>query len=208
MEYLGVSEYEAFGLEATTQATWVTAASALIDAHCRRATLGVAQYVERLRMDPGLNSLRLTYLPLAVEAPAITPIIAARGRYGIPRRGEDAIGELAFDVAQMFSLPGTWADIDSSAVDFFVETGEISLPLNPLGLWFSELEITYTAGLETVPDAVKVACAQIVRNAQSTPALNVRTGRMDRLRLDYFSDSLIDQNVKSLLAGYVAQKVG
>jgi len=208
MEYLGVSEYEAFGLDATTQAAWVTAASALIDAYCRRATLGVAQYVERLRLEPGMNTLRLTYLPLVVETPAITPIVAARGRYGIPRRGDDAVGELAFDVAQMFALPGTWTDIDVSTIDFFVETGEISLPLNPLGLWFSELELTYTAGLDTVPNAVKVACAQIVRNAQSTPALNVRTGRMDRMRLDYFSDSLIDHDVKALRAPYVAQKVG
>jgi hypothetical protein len=59
-----------------------------------------------------------------------------------------------------------------------------------------------------IPDPVKFACAQIVRNAQATPALNVRIGRVDRMRMDYFSDSLIDQNVRSMLAPYVAQKVG
>ncbi len=208
MNYLSASEYEAYGLEATTPSAWITTASALVDAHCRRITLALAQYVERLRLDPGRNTLRLSYLPLALVAPATSPIVAARGRYGIPRRGDDSSGELAFDVAQVFSLPGTWTDLDPAAVEFFAETGELALPLNPLGLWYSELEITYTAGLDVLPDAVKTACAQIVRNAQATPALNVRAGQLDRVRLDYFADTLLDQNVRALLAPYVAQKMG
>jgi len=208
MNYLSASEYEAYGLETTTPPSWVTTASALMDAHCRRTTLAVAQYVERIRIDPGRNTLRLSYLPLALVAPATSPVVAARGRYGIPRRGDDSAGELAFDAAQAFSLPGTWTDLDPSAIDFFAETGELALPLNPLGLWYSELEVTYTAGLDVLPDAVKTACAQIVRNAQATPALNVRVGRLDRVRLDYFADTLFDQNVCALLAPYVAQKVG
>jgi hypothetical protein len=47
-----------------------------------------------------------------------------------------------------------------------------------------------------------------VRNAQATPALNVRAGNLDRMHLEYFADTLIDQNVRALLAPYVAQKVG
>jgi hypothetical protein len=47
-----------------------------------------------------------------------------------------------------------------------------------------------------------------VRNAQSTPALNVRRGRLDRMYLDYFSDTLLDDTVRELLAPYVAQKAG
>ena len=55
---------------------------------------------------------------------------------------------------------------------------------------------------------MKFACAQIVRNAQATPALNVRSGKLNSMQLDYFSDSLVDQTVRTLLAPYVAQKVG
>jgi hypothetical protein len=77
-----------------------------------------------------------------------------------------------------------------------------------LELGYSEIDATYTAGLETIPHEVKVACAQIVRNAQATPALNVRSSRVDRLQLEYFSEGLLDQMVRSLLAPYVAQKVG
>ena len=88
MNYLSPTEYEGYGLEATTPTSWVSAASALMDGHCRRATLGVAQYTERLRMISGRNTFRLSYLPLTAVAPAPSPIIAARGRYAVPRRGE------------------------------------------------------------------------------------------------------------------------
>ena len=57
----------------------------------------------------------------------------------------------------------------------------MTLPVNAVGLGYSEIDLVYTAGLITIPDAVKVACAQIVRNAQATPALNVRSGKLDRM---------------------------
>jgi hypothetical protein len=208
MNYLDPTEYEAFGLEATTAAAWVSAASSVIDAHCRRPTLSVTQYVERMRIAEGRNTVRLTYTPLTSVAPASTPIVSARGRYAMPRRGEWPIDELSRDVARMFGLPGVWSAIDSLDIDVYAATGELSLPLNTLGLGFSEIEVTYTAGFDLFPDGVKTACAQIVRNAQATPALNVSDGRLDRMRLRYFSGSLLDQTSRSLLSQYVAQKVG
>jgi hypothetical protein len=208
MNYLTPSEYEDYGLEATTPAAWVTAASAVIDAHCRRATLAVAQYEERMRITAGRNTVRVTYLPLAVVAPATTPIVSARGRYAIPRRGEWPFDDLSSDVALFFGLPGTWNAVDPAGIDVYADTGELTLPVNAVGLGYSEIDLTYTAGLSTISDAVKVACGQIVRNAQATPALNVSSGRLDQMQMDYFSDSLLDQTVQSLLAPYVAQKVG
>ena len=207
MNYLAPSDYESYGLEATTPLAWVTSASALIDAHCRRTSLVVAQYTERLRIAAGRNTAQLSYLPLVPVSPAISPIVSARGRYAIPRRGETPFDDLTLNIATAFSLPGTWTDLDHSAIEVYASTGELMLPINPVGLVYSELEIVYTAGFDVLPDAVKVACAQIVRNAQATPALNVRSGQIDRLRLDYFSDTLLDQTVRILLAPYVAQKV-
>ena len=209
MNYLQPSEYEVYGLEATLPAAWVAAASSLIDAHCRRMTLGVAQYSERVRLAPGRNSARLTYLPLASVAPAVTPIVSARVRFAVPRRGEGGypLADLAHDVAQAFSLPGAWSTLDPSTLDWQAETGELNFPAHPLGLGYNEAEIAYTAGLATVPEAVKFACAQVIRNAQATPALNVRSGSIDRMHLEYFSDTLLDATVAKLLAPYVAQKV-
>ncbi len=208
MNYLLASEYAVFGLEEATDVSWVTAASAVIEAHCRRPSLGVSQYSERLRMAEDRNTLRLTYLPLAIVTPGTTPVLAARGRYIAPRHTEGPQGDLLGDVASVFALPGSWVTILPSTFDFSLDGGELSLPLNVLGLRFGELEVTYTAGLDTIPNGVKVACAQIVKNAQATPALNVQKERLDRMYLEYFSDSLVDQTVRSLLAPYVAQKVG
>ena len=208
MVYLETAEYVTYGLDATTDPSWVTAASAIIDAHCRRVTLGVNQYEERLKLPPELNTVRLNYLPLVTVTPATTPIVSLQGRYGIPRRGEWPFPELSLEFALVFALPGMWTVIDPTTIDIWMDAGELTFPVNALGLFFNEVDVTYNAGLETIPDGVKVACAQIVKNAQVTPALNVKSGKIDRLRLDYFGDTLVDDTVKSLLEPYVARKSG
>jgi hypothetical protein len=139
-------------------------------------------------------------------APATSPIVSGRGRYTVPRRGEWPYDNLRLDVALMFGMPGTWTNLDPTSIDFDPATGELTLPLNVLGLWYSEVDLVYTAGYATVPDAVKYACAQIVRNAQATPAVNVKSGHLDRLRMDYFEPDLLDATVRALLAPFVAQK--
>ncbi len=209
MNYLQPSEYAAYGLETTTDLAWVTAASAIVDAHCRRPTLAVNQYTERFRTENGRRPVRLTYLPLNPVSPATSTIVSAQARYATPRRGELEFEALGWDAAIAFGIPGTWVDLNVADLDVFPETGEVTLPVNVLGWTFTELEIVYTAGLDPFPDAVKVACAQLVKNAQATPALNVKRNVFpDRMQLMYFSDSLLDETVQSLLAPYVAQKVG
>ncbi len=206
MNYLDASEYLAYGLDATTDSSLVTAASAIIDAHCRRATLAVNQYQERIKLAPEMQTVRLSYLPLVTVAPASTPIVDLQGRYGIPRRGEWPLAELSLEFAVVFSLPGSWTKIDPSSVDIWADGGELTFPLNVLGMSFNEVDVTYNAGLATIPTNVKVACAEIVKNAQITPALNLKSGKLDRMRLDYFGDSLVDENVRSLLEPFVARK--
>lgn len=208
MNYLQASEYEEFGLEATTAPAWVTAASAILDAHCRRATLGVAQYTERLRIAAGRNCVRLTYLPLVTVEPATTAIVSARARYAPSRRGEFGVDEMAGDAASAFGLFGSWIDLKVEDLESCFDTGEVRVPANALGWQFSEVETTYTAGLDPIPNPVKVACAQVVKNAQAMPALNVRAGSLDRMRIEYFADALLDESVRVLVAAYVAQKVG
>ena len=208
MTYLTPSEYSEYGLETATPEAWVAAASSLINAHCRRATLMSATYTERKRLAAGRNTVQLTHLPLVVVAPATRAITAVRARFANPRRGEMAdVRDFPGDIALAFGLPGTWTNLDPSQCDYDATTGEVSLAANPIGLAYNEVEITYTAGFTAVPDEVKFACAQIVKNAQATPALNVRSGRVDSLQLDYFADSLLDDSVRRMLAPYVAVKL-
>ena len=73
---------------------------------------------------------------------------------------------------------------------------------------YNDVEVTYMSGVLVVPAQLKVACAQIVRNAQSTPGLNVKSSKVDTLTMQYFSGSLLDDQVKAVLRQYVAQRVG
>jgi hypothetical protein len=214
MTYLTTDQYLNFGLDPATPEFWVAAASSLIDAHCCRPSLGVFTYTERMRLTPGRHTLRLTHLPLVISAssgnasPATTPFTSVRARYADPRRGDEAmLDPLALDIVRAFGLPGTWTSLDPSQLDYDPRTGEVTLAANVLGIAYNEIEITYSAGFTTIPDAVMHACAQIVRNAQATPALNVKSGRLDQVRLDYFADSLLDDSVRTLLAPFVSTRM-
>jgi len=207
MAYLEPVDYPNYGLPAGTTADWITAATALINSYCRRPDLNVIQYIERLRVTAGSQTVRLSYLPLAPLAPATVPIVAIEGRYARPRRGE-LPGEPFAEIAWAFTLPGQWTAIDPALVDFNPATGELTLPWNVLGLPYNEVLVTYTAGLMTIGDDVKSACAQIVRNAQTTPALNASMTRIDTMQVKYFSSSLIDETVQAWLNPYVANRLG
>jgi hypothetical protein len=207
MAYLQPADYPNYGLPAGTTADWITAATALINSYCRRPDLNVIQYTERLRLTSGAQSIRLSYLPLATLGMAATPLVNVEGRYGRPRRGE-MMNEGMLEVAWAFSLPGQWTSIDPNSVDVDANTGELTLPWNVLGMPYNEVSVTYTAGLTVISDDVKTACAQIVRNAQSTPALNASKTKIDTMQMQYFSSSLLDETVQAWLRPYVANRLG
>lgn len=207
MAYLQPADYPNYGLPAGTSADWVTAATALINSFCRRPDLNVIEYTERLRMVRGAQTVLLSYLPLAPLGLASSPLLSIQGRYTKPRRGEMLAAPI-FDVVWAFSLPGQWTSLDPATVDYDSNTGELTLPWNVLGLPYNEVSVTYTAGLATIGDDVKSACAQIVRNAQATPALNASMSKIDTMWVKYFSSSLLDETVQTWLKPYVATRVG
>jgi hypothetical protein len=207
MPYLEPADYPNYGLPASTSADWITAATALINSHCRRPDLNIVQYTERLRTTRDSQTVRLSYLPLAPLGSAASPLVSLEGRLARPRRGE-MVNEPMFEAAWAFSLPGQWTAIDPATVDYDANTGELTLPYNLLGLSYNEVAVTYTAGLAVIGDDVKSACAQIVRNAQATPALNASRTRIDTMQMQYFSSSLVDDTVKEWLRPYVASRLG
>ena len=200
MGYLLPSDYVAYGLTADTQDSWVTAASAMMEAYCKRPTLLFASYTEYLRVSRHTQRVRLSYGPLI-------SVDAVQARYARPSRLFLEEQPFAIEFAEVFGLPGTWATIDPTTLEVSVPLGEFRFSWNVMGLRYAEAEVTYTAGLTTVPDAVKVACAQIVKNAQATPGLNVKSSKLDTLQTQYFSDSLLDTQVKAMLRPYVAERM-
>ena len=203
MGYLLPAEYAEFGLTAETADAWVTTASSMMEAYCRRPTLLASSYTERMRVPREAQTVRLSYTP-------VISVDAVQAKYARHERGEPLSGEAALlsSFAAAFALPGQWVTVDPTTLDISLPTGEFRFAWNMMGLRYSEAEVTYTAGLATVPNAVKVACAQIVRNAQTTPGLNVKSSKLDTLETQYFSDSLIDSQVQALLRPYVAERLG
>ncbi len=207
MGYLLPTDYATYGLPADTTDDWITMASALIDSYCKRSSLDPTQYEERMRITAHAQTVRLSYLPLVAVAPNTSPLISVQARYIRPRRGE--IIDPAYEqIAWVFGLPGSWATLNIADVDFVPNTGELTFPVNILGLPYNEVDVVYTAGLSTIPYTVQVACAQIVKNAQTTPGLNVKSSRIDTMQMSYFSNSLIDPQVAALLQPYVATMLG
>ena len=207
MGYLLPAEYVQYGLTAETTDDWVTMASALMEGYCRRPSLLVTQYVERMRLTSGAQAVRLSYRPLAAAAGAASALVGVRVRYARPRRGE-LVDTFREQVVWAFGLPGSWSTLDPAMVDVNETIGELTFPVNFLGLDYNEVEVTYTSGLTTVPDAVKVACVQIVKNAQATPSVNVKQSKMDTMWMTYFGSSLLDPQVQMLLKPYVAERLG
>jgi hypothetical protein len=196
-----------YGLSVDTSDDLVTTASTLIEAWCRRPSLLVTQYIDQLRLTTGSQTARLTYRPLAAADGATSPLVSVRVRYARPRRGE-MVDLFREQVAFAFNTPGSWSSLDPASVDINMAAGELTFPANFLGLNYNEAEVTYTSGFVEIPAAIKVACAQIVKNAQATPAMNVKRSRMDTVQMEYFSNALLDDQVKSLLRPYRAERLG
>src|SRR5580698_5451396 len=79
MGYLLPSEYVTYGLTADTQDSWVTSASAMMEAYCKRPTLMSASYTEYLRVSRHTQRVRLSYGPLI-------SVDAVQARYARPSR--------------------------------------------------------------------------------------------------------------------------
>ena len=104
--------------------------------------------------------------------------------------------EMASEFAIVFGLPGTWIDVDVTHIRFLLRIPARS-PGCPIrcGLFFDEMELQYNAGFTVIPDPVKFACVQLVRNAQAMPALNVKEGALNAMHFAYFADTLLDSTV-------------
>ena len=194
MQYLTAAEYVLFGLGEDTADDLVVAASAMIDAFCRRTSLAVTQYVERMRLRCGCEA-QMSYLP-------VRAVVGVRARMGCAA-SQSPMGE----ALSAFGLAGLWTAVDASAVSC-TEDGVVSVAPHVLGMPYTDAEITYTAGYADVPVPVKVACAQVVKNAQAMPALNVKRQALDGMQMEYFQGALLDAEVQRLLQPFVAERVG
>jgi len=205
MQYLDASEYVSFGLSDETGDDLIIAASALIDSFCKRPSLGITQYVERMRFQRR-NFVQLSNMPLASADGVTSPLILVRARTCLRGSGDEGRSAFVLD-ANVLLGADTWVTVDPATIDVAPD-GVLYIAPHLFGASYAEIEVTYTAGFSVVPVPVKIACAQIVRNAQAMPALNVRRQAMDSMQMEYFSNTLLDADVQRLLQPYQSQRMG
>ncbi len=202
--YLSTAEFATFGLPDSTDPALIRVASDLVDTHCQRASVLVTQYSERNRLPGGIPITRASYTPLAVPQGGQTPFSSLKARHGVPRGpNPDTLAE----AMAPFGGPPAWVNLDPAQVDYWPATGEIWLPASIFGAAYTEVEMAYSAGYAEVPEGVKLACAQIIRNIESHPAARVSAAQFDRLQLEYFAGSTLDEDVRRLLAPFVALRL-
>src|SRR5581483_1305529 len=113
----------------------------------------------------------------------VSPLSAARVRYGVPRRGT-GIENISEDVARTFALPGTWTFLDPGSVDIDAATGELTLPCHPLGLGFNEIEVTYNAGVDRAREQPGSNPLRILRRHAAGPGRTQISGALRRAEDD------------------------
>ncbi len=111
MVYLEPGDYVRYGLDEETPDALVAAASALVDAFCRRASLGVTTCVERLRFARDGRTLRLSYGPVI----AITACRTRLRRLRPDRQALWPFTQLQMD-AMTFGLGGAWNTMDPGTI--------------------------------------------------------------------------------------------
>ncbi len=111
MGYLQPADYAAFGLSADTADAWVTAASVMMEAYCKRPSLLAASYTERMRVPHVAQTVRLSYTPLI-------SVDSVRAQYARLRFGDEACGEMpdGYGIGSLvgsylaaFASPNQWA---------------------------------------------------------------------------------------------------
>ncbi len=201
--YLSAGDYATYGLPATLATAQVVRASAVIDTYCHRA-IAVTSYIERLRLPSGRNRVLLSYTPTVALAPATIAYTAARGRYGYPRRAASASqvfpAASILEVSSVFGGPPEWETIDVTAITGDPRTGEVWLPAGIYMAQYTEVEITYTAGYATIPDAVKAACAFIIMAYLERAAMAGVKGK--GITPPAFDRTLIDRTTGAMLEPY------
>ena len=165
MAYLEPADYPNYGLPAGTTADWITAATALINSYCRRPDLNVMQYTERLRVDGGARD-GAAELSAACAAGHGNVAVGERARAAMRSRGAgELLTKPLVEVGvRHFRCRVSGRRSTRVLVDVDPNTGELMLPWNVLGLPYNEVKVTYTAGLATIGDDVKIGvradCAQ------------------------------------------------
>lgn len=140
-------------------------------------------------------------------------MLAAQGRYGFSRRGNAYYQTYEYNLlsaASQFGGPPIWEMIDQTLIGVDPTTGMVWSPSGIFLAYFTEIRFSYIAGwtYESLPSAVKMACASIVKADTSIPMNGaIRSYRAGDTAIDRFSATYLTDDVKLMLEPFRAREL-
>jgi hypothetical protein len=175
--------------------------------HASAAKADVGRVITEDRNCPSKRSI------IRVAKYPIVSILSMLGRYGYGRRTDQTSG-LYQDMnllasVQAFGGPPQWVQIAVAQSSWSDQTGEIWVPAGMLLAYYSDVRVRYVAGFPEAPAPVVRATAQIASSilAQVGMPGNIKVLSAGDSKLERFSASTIDADVKSLLDPYRARSM-
>lgn len=179
------------------------------NAHASGATLDQGVVLKQHKYMPqGRPLTTLAYTP-------VMRLLSGQGRYGYGRRGESSrymVDEFNLLASlSHFGGPPAWEafPLENTGVDS--ETGQVWVPAGVMLSYYSEVNLWYVAGFAqgNIPDAIKFACAQLVKATAGLPAVaangNVKSFKAGDTQIQMFAASLLNDDAKRELNPYRAK---
>ena len=147
---------------------------------------------------------------MILSRPQIARIHSAQGRYGYGRRSMQSVG-LYEDVSLVATLrefgPYLWQAVDVTELSISPTTGEVWIPAGVYLSSFTDTRISYIAGFQTVPPAIKSAAAALVASALLYPQFvgNVKSFAAGGSKVERFQGMNVDGDVMQQLDPYRAR---
>lgn len=176
----------------------------VINSHSANCTIDTGLTIMEQRELPAKRSITRVMRP-------IVRLLSGMGRYGYGRRTDQTAGmynEVNLLAAiQTFGGPPLWEAFDPSKTGITSNIRELWIPAGILLAYFSETRLWYVSGWQysSLPPIIKTATAQIITSLQSNPAgipSNVKSYQAGQNKIEKFSASLLDNDIRVLLDAY------
>lgn len=141
----------------------------------------------------------------------IMNVLSLMGRYAYGRRSDQVAGAFQeinlLATIQAFGGPPMWTPISTAQASYSDQTGEIWIPAGMLLAYYSDVRAKYVAGYPQVPQPVVKATAQVASTMLATAGMPASIKRLSAgdTKLESFSSSTLDDDVKSLLQPFMAR---
>lgn len=141
----------------------------------------------------------------------IARILSGLGRYSYGRRSEQELGTF-YDVNLLstmaaFGGPPSWCSFDVPSSSLNPNSGDLWVPAGTLLAYYTDVKMRYVSGWSAagLPPQIKAACGMIVSALEAAPmGSQIRKFNSGKLTTERFADSVLDQDIRSMLRPYMA----